>query len=72
MKTLKWRGALVALAITSLAIAGCQDTGAESVESLPSVGTESLDTGSQMESMDMGSAGASGEASSEASPSDGP
>ena len=68
MKTWKLRGLVTALAVLSLAIAGCQDTGApESVDVLPSIGTESMDTESHdMESMDAGS----DEASDEASPSD--
>ena len=72
MKTWKLRGLVTALAVLSLAIAGCQDTGApESVDSLPSVGTESMSTESHdMESMDDGSDDASDEASDEASPSD--
>lgn len=68
MKTWKLRGLVTALAVLSLAIAGCQDTGApESVDVLPSIGTESMDAESHdMESMDAGS----DEASDEASPSD--
>jgi len=68
VKTWKLRGLVTALAVLSLAIAGCQDTGApESVDVLPSIGTESMDTESHdMESMDAGS----DEASDEASPSD--
>jgi hypothetical protein len=68
VKTMKWRGAVAALAVLSLAIAGCQDTGTtESVEDLPSISTESMD----MESMDMESSTESmGTESEEASPSD--
>jgi hypothetical protein len=70
MHTWKWRSA-IALAVLSLAIAGCQDSGGtQSVEDLPSISTESMGT----ESHDMSSGGASesesaGE-SEEASPSD--
>ena len=50
MNRWKMRG-LAALAVMSLAIAGCQNQGAdESLNTLPS-----LDTGSPSESMDMGS-----------------
>jgi hypothetical protein len=70
VKTWTWRGA-AALAVLSLAIAGCQDTGTpESLDTLPSVGTESMGT----ESMDMESMGTESmddsSASDEASPSD--
>ena len=50
MNRWKMRG-VAALAVISLAIAGCQNQGAdESLDTLPS-----LDTGSPSESMDMGS-----------------
>lgn len=72
MKSWKGRGAVVALAVLSLVIAGCQDTGTtESLDALPSISTESLDTGSMdMESMDAGSGDASAEPSEDASASD--
>jgi hypothetical protein len=55
VKTWKLRGLVTALAVLSLAIAGCQDTGTtESLDTLPSVGTESMGMESMdMESMDM-------------------
>ena len=66
MKTWKLRGLVTALAVLSLAIAGCQDTGTtESLDTLPSVGTESMGLESMdaeshdMESMDAGSDAAS-------------
>lgn len=70
MKTWKLRGLVTALAVLSLAIAGCQDTGTtESLDTLPSIGTESGDLESMStESHDMSSMDA---ATDEASPSDG-
>ena len=66
MKSWKWRGA-AALAVLSLAIAGCQDTGTtESLDALPSISTESMDT----ESMDMESMDTESMDDSDASPSD--
>ena len=49
MNRWKMRG-VAALAVISLAIAGCQNQGAESLDALPSI-----DTGVPSESMDMGS-----------------
>ena len=61
-----------ALAVLSLAIAGCQDTGTtESLDALPSISTESMGTESMdMESMDTESMDDSDDGSDEASPSD--
>lgn len=71
VKTWKWRGA-AALAVLSLAIAGCQDTGTtESLDALPSISTESMGTESHdVESMDTESMDDSDDGSDEASPSD--
>jgi hypothetical protein len=71
VKSWKLRG-VAALAVLSLAIAGCQDTGTtESLDSLPSITTESMGTESHgMESMGTESMDDSG-ATDEASPSDG-
>jgi hypothetical protein len=70
VKSWKLRGA-AALAVLSLAIAGCQDTGApESLDALPSISIESMGTESHdMESMGTESMDDSG-ATDEASPSD--
>ncbi len=72
MKTWKLRGLVTALAVLSLAIAGCQDTGADpSLDTLPSISTESMGTESHdMDSMDDGSDDGSDDESDEASPSD--
>ena len=61
------KGAVVALAVTSLAIAGCQNQGGDdadaSIDTMPSMGTESMGT----ESMGTESMGTE---SMEASPSE--
>ena len=72
MKSWKMRGA-AALAVLSLAIAGCQQQGddTESLDAIQSIGTESMDMESMgTESMDTESMDASAGESEEASPSD--
>lgn len=70
MKSWKMRGA-AALAVLSLAIAGCQQQGddTESLDTLPSIEAPSMDASMDMGSQDA-SAGESEDSSDLASPSD--